>query len=121
MIFWMVAWMAAGCSVTAVVAVLAAGMDVGPEVLLGMLGPLVVTSTTWVLTERTYKRNPEALTSLMVKAFGAKFVFFGAYVSAMVALVVMRPIVFVVSFTGYFIALHLAEAWSMRRLFNQGT
>jgi hypothetical protein len=53
----------------------------------------------------------------MVAAFLAKMVLFGAYVIAMLRLLGLRPIPFVVSFTGYFIALYVLEAVFLRRLF----
>ena len=48
-----------------------------------MFGPLAAAAVSWVLTERTYTREPERLTALMIGAFGAKMVFFGAYVAVM--------------------------------------
>ena len=57
----------------------------------------------------------------MVTAFAAKLVFFGAYVAVMLLALSLRPIPFVVSFTAYFIALHLAEALCLRRLFAAGS
>jgi hypothetical protein len=93
------------------------GMRTGVAVLLGMLGPLVVAVGTWVLTERTYKRDPGRVTALMVGAFGGKMVFFGAYVAVMLRLFAVRPVPFVASFTSYFIALYLIEALYLRRLF----
>jgi len=87
--------------------------------LLGMTGPLLVAGVTWRLTERTYRRHPERLTALMVKAFAGKMVFFGAYVAVAVT-ELRRPTVFVVGFTGYFIALHAMEAFWLRRLFADG-
>jgi hypothetical protein len=92
----------------------------GPELFLGMVAPLVVATLTWVLAERTFRRNPERLTALMVTAFGAKMVFFGAYVAIGLKVLSLRPIPFVVSFTSYFVVLHLAEALCLRRLFAEG-
>ncbi len=89
------------------------------EVLFGMVGPLAVAAGSWVLAERTYRRHPERLTSVMVAAFGAKMVFFGAYVAVMLKLLSLRPVPFMLSFTAYFIALHLAEAFSLKRLFAE--
>ena len=111
----LVSWLAAA-SVTAWLAATWLGSP-GLEVLLGMAGPLIVTGGSWVLAERTYRRKPEQLTAVMIAAFGAKLVFFGAYVAVMLKLVALRPVPFVVSFTSYFIALHLAEAVSLQRLF----
>jgi hypothetical protein len=111
------AWMAAGCVASALAAVAAAGFAVAPEVVLGMLGPLVITAASWWLTERTYRRHPAALTSQMARAFAAKLGFFGAYVAVMLAVLSLQPVPFVASFTTYFIALHLTEAWLMQRMF----
>jgi hypothetical protein len=113
---WMVG--ASGASWLAAAAIL--GTRTGVEVLLGMLGPLAVASATWLMAERTYRRRPERLTSLMMTAFAGKFVFFGAYVTAVLTVLAPRSIPFVVSFTSYFIALHLTEAICLRRLFSEG-
>ena len=112
-----VAWMAIGCAVSMVAAIAAFGTDVGADVLAGMIAPFATTSGTWLLTERTYKRRPERLTPLMVKAFFAKLLFFGAYVAIMMTLGALHPVPFALSFTAYFIVLHLVEAASLRRLF----
>ena len=88
------------------------------DVLLGMIGPLVIAGATWVLMERTFARNPARLTSVMVMAFAAKIVFVRAYVAVMLKVVALRPVPFVASFTSYFIALHLMEAFCLRRLFS---
>ena len=87
------------------------------EVLLGMLGPLAAVAVSWVLTERIYAREPARLTGVMIGAFGAKMVFFGAYVAVMLMAAGLRPGPFIASFTSYFIALYLTEALLMRRLF----
>ena len=86
-------------------------------VLFGMAGPLSVAVTTWLLAERTYRRNPEALTGLMIAGFVGKMVFFGAYVAVVLKGLSQPAVPFVVSFTGYFIALHMIEALALRRLF----
>ena len=48
-------------------------------------------------------------------------VFFAAYVAIMLTVLSLRPIPFMVSFTGYFIAVYLIEALCFRRLFAGGT
>jgi hypothetical protein len=89
------------------------------EVLFGMLGPLAAVSGTWFLAEWVYKQHPEELTSLMVAAFFLKMVFFGMYVVVMLTVLRFRPVPFVASFTGYFIALYIIEALYLRRLFSE--
>jgi hypothetical protein len=93
------------------------GTRTGVDVLAGMVGPLVVATSTWVMTERTYRRHPERVMALMITAFGVKMVFFGAYVAVALMALSVRPIPFVTSFIGYFIGLYLVEALYLRRLF----
>ncbi len=93
--------------------------NVAVELGLGMLAPLAIGVATLLMVERTYRRDPAALTPLMVKAFGAKMVLFGGYVAAVVGLTALRPEPFIASFCLYFISLHLTEAWLLRSLFNR--
>ena len=109
--------MTAGSLAAAAAAIAIAGRETGADVLLGMLAPLGAAGVSWVLTERTYKRDPQQLTGLMIGAFGVKMLFFGAYVALMIKVVGVHPVPFVASFTGFFIALYLTEALLMRRLF----
>jgi len=72
---------------------------------------------TAVLVVRTWAWRPDALTPVMIAAFGAKLVFFGAYVAVVLRVLDARPVPFVVSFTAYFIGLHLGEALWLQRFF----
>ena len=85
-------------------------------VLLGILGPLIVVSSSWVLMVRTFRGDPARLTSFMVAAFAAKMVFFAAYLTLATAVFAVRPVPFIASFTGSFVALYVAEAIALRRL-----
>jgi hypothetical protein len=112
-------WMAAASLAVWVAVALWTDGRTRVAVLLGMVGPLVIAGGSWVLAERTYRRNPQALTPLMVAAFGFKLVFFGAYVAAMLALLSVKPMPFVASFVGSFVAFYLAVALLLRRLFME--
>jgi len=113
-----VAWMA-GASVAAW---LTAAVFLEPrarvEVLLGMAGPLLVASASWILTERIYRERPQALTAAMIAAFAFKVIFFGAYVSVMLRVLALRPAPFALSFAGFLAGLYLMEALYLRRLFR---
>jgi hypothetical protein len=111
------ACMAAAAIGSALAIVAIAGRARAAGVLLGMLAPLAATTVSWVVTERTYTRDPERLTATMIAAFAAKVVLFGVYVAWVIGVVGLDPTPFVVSFTGYFIALYFTEALLMRRLF----
>jgi hypothetical protein len=101
------------------VAALVVDRQTGVEILLGMLGPLIAATSSWVLAERIYRQRVEILTRVMTTAFVAKIVFFGAYVSGIILLLRLRPVPFVISFTSYFIGLYLMEALYLRRLFSK--
>jgi hypothetical protein len=113
------AGLAIGCAVSAGVAVAAAGRDAAVEILAGMAGPLAETTASWVVADGVFRRRPERLTAVMLAAFAGKLVFYGAYVAVMVTVFALRPGPFMASFTGYFIALHLAAALALRRLFGR--
>lgn len=91
---------------------------VNPEVLLGMLGPLAIASVTWIVTERTFTAAPERVLALFIRAFAGKVVFFALYVAVMLRVFDLRPTLFVVSFTAYFIALFVMQTVFLHRLFN---
>ena len=111
-------WMAASSVTSWLGATAILGRWASLEILCGMLGPLVVASATWVLVERTYRRNPEGLTGLMAMAFFGKLAFFGVYVAVMLRVVSLRPVPFIVSFVCYFIALYFMDMIYLRRLFS---
>lgn len=111
-LWWMVA--ASAVSWLAISAV-AAGSN--PEVGLGMVAPLAAAGLTWVLAQRTHAARPERMTGVLIKALVGKMVFFGVYVVVMVRVLAVRPIPFMVSFTGFFIGLYVMEALFLRRLF----
>jgi hypothetical protein len=110
-----VAWMAALSVLSAGVASVALGS--GGEVWLGMAAPLLVVIASWMIAARIYEREPERLTSVMMTAFAAKAVIFGAYCWLALGVLRVRPVPFAVSFAVYFIALYTAEAVCLQRLF----
>jgi hypothetical protein len=89
------------------------------EIWLGMLAPLVVVSASWIFAVRTYTRHPERLTAVMMAGFAGKLVLFAAYVGLAIGVWHVRAVPFVASFAAYFIALHMAEAICLQRLFAE--
>jgi len=106
-----------GFAIAGVVSAAVLGARFGREVWLGMFAPFLVVCVTWILTERVYRTRPEQLTSVMIGAFAGKLIFFGAYVGVAVGVLGVQPAPFMLSLTGYFIALHLVEALLLKRLF----
>jgi len=115
-----VVWMSAASVLSWIVVAAAFDGSTAIAAFLGMLGPLAIATTSWLAAEHAYRREPASLTGVMITAFGVKMLFFAAYVTfalkGMSGLTV-QPVPFVVSFTAYFIVLHLVEAFSLRRLF----
>jgi hypothetical protein len=96
------------------------GMPVVAETALGALGPLAAACGSWMLIERTMKRDPTQVTPLMMKLFAGKMLFFGLYLVLAVVSLGMRPVPFMVSFTSAFVTLYLMEALYLQRLFADG-
>ena len=109
-------WMT-GLSAGAWLVLVAVAPQLNPEALLGLLGPLVSALATWVVVARTAAAAPAKVTGVMVTGLAVKMVFFGVYVAGMLKGAGLRPVPFVVSFAGSFIALHAVEAVFLRRLF----
>jgi hypothetical protein len=107
-----VPWIVGGSVAACLAALAATGFDTVPEIVLGMAGPLVSAVGTCVLRERT---APERLGAVMMTAFAVKMLFFGAYVVAMLSVLNLEPRAFIVSFTCYYVALHLVEALLLKR------
>ena len=95
----------------------AAAPTVRLAVWLGMTGPLVAALGTWVAVERMFRRQPEKVTGVLIKAFVVKMVFFGGYVALILKGSGVQPVPFVISFALYFLALHITEAVRLKRLF----
>lgn len=89
-----------------------------PALLLGMAGPLVVATGSLVAMDRAYRRSPERVSRLMLRLFLGKVVAFGLYVALAIAVLPLDPIWFIGSFAASFVALHLAEAVQLQRLFS---
>ncbi len=83
---------------------------------LGMAAPLAAGLATIQLVERTVRTDVNRLTARMTAAFAAKMVFYAAYVSVAVWGLRVEPVPFTVSFTVYFVTLHIIEALYFRTL-----
>ena len=112
------AWMVAASVGSWMAATIILGRRTSLDVLLGMIGPLLMATLSWVLVARTHRRNPAGVTGVMAMSFFVKMLFFAAYVVIMLRVVSVQPVPFVISFTSYFIALFLMDWVFLRRLFS---
>ena len=111
-----VPWMIGGSVATCLVALVVTRFSMVPELVLGMAGPLSSAVVTWQVLERTHSSSPERLTGVMITAFGVKVLLFALYVVAALWGLGLRPKPFMLSFTGYYVGLHVVEAMFLRRL-----
>jgi len=109
-------WMLSGSVLSALLVTALFSAGAGRSIWLGMLGPLASAVISWIAMERQSIRRPEALTRFLIKAFAAKMVFFGVYITALLRVGTVRPFPFVISFMSYFVSLHVLEAIGLRRL-----
>ena len=109
-------YVTAGCVVSWLIVAIGFARDVAVEILLGMGAPLAIAVATLVLVERTYRRDPRNVTSMMVRAFIAKMVLIGAYVAIVLGAMSVQAAPFIISFTAYFIALYVIEFLCLRRM-----
>jgi hypothetical protein len=110
-------WLAGGCVASWLALSLAIGGTAFQDVGFGMVGPLAAASGSWVMIERTFRRDPARVTPLMYQSLLLKMVFFAAYIVVGIQGLSLRPTAFVVSFAAYFLTLHVIEAIWLRRLF----
>jgi hypothetical protein len=96
------------------------GLQVAVETAVGALGPLVAVAGSWMVIERTMRRDVSQATPMMMRLFGAKMLFFGLYVVAAILVLHLRPVPFMASFMSAFVALYLIEAFHLQRLFADG-
>jgi hypothetical protein len=112
----LVLWMLAGSLLSSFVITTILGAETALEIWLGMLGPLTAALSSWMVMERQYIRRPEGMTALLIKAFAAKMIFFGGYITILLSIGIVRPIPFVTSFLAYFFVLHVVEAIGLHGL-----
>jgi hypothetical protein len=113
-------WMGAAALGSWLLVTVLAAEPVNPELLLAMAGPLISAGASWLVTERTQRVAPARVIGVFVAAMLAKMVLFAAYIVIMVRLVGLRPVPFVIGFTGFFLGLLGFEALFLKRLFDHG-
>jgi len=113
-----VVWMIAGAIGSATVAGLVTAPDIRAAIVLGMVGPLAATIVTWVAVEHAYRRDPLAVTGVMLRAWLLKALFFTIYLIAVIRGLGVSGQPFAVSLASYFLVLHLIEAMLLKRLFS---
>lgn len=85
------------------------------EIWLGMLGPTLASVISWMMIERQTRLAPNQILKCLILTFVIKFLFFGVYIVVLVKANLVRPEFFVGCFAFFYLALHTAEAFELRR------
>lgn len=97
------------------------GTGLFPEAYAAMSAPLWVGVLTLARVDSYYRTDPGQLTKFMTKAFFFKMIFYALLIVAVVRFSAFNTVSFVSIFTGFFIALLIAEAAFLRSLFKDKT
>jgi hypothetical protein len=114
-------WMTAGSILIAMILTFVFDKQTRLEIWLGMMGPLSATVLSWIAMVRQYSRDHRGMTRLLIRAMAVKAVFFAIYISVLLRSRCVRPIPFVICFTGFYLALHIVEAMGLRRMQTAGS
>ena len=99
---------------------LSAGLpEYGKEIFLGMFLPWIISLISISKTHSVYNINPEKLIKHMTKAMLMKMVSYGLLLVIIFTFISFNPLPFIISFTGYFLALHIIEAFTLRFIIKQ--
>jgi hypothetical protein len=77
------------------------------EIFLGMLGPMFISIISIILYKNTYAKSPDLLTSILVKSFIFKMIFFAVYLIIIFSFYNFESTPFIISFTGFFITFYV--------------
>ena len=113
-------WMGAAALGSWLLVTVLAPDPVNPELFMAMVGPLVSAAGSWIAVERTQRVAPARVIGVFVAAMLAKMVLFAAYIIILVRLVDVRPVPFVIGFSGFFLGLLGIEALFLKRLVDHG-
>ena len=99
---------------------LSAGIpDYGKEIFLGMFLPWIISLISISKTHSVYNINPEKLIKHMTTAMLMKMLSYGLLLTIIFTFISFNPLPFIISFTGYFLALHIIEAFTLRFIIKQ--
>ncbi len=92
--------------------------DYQKEIFMGMALPLLITLFSISKIKSIYNKNPEGVTSFMMKAFAGKMILYGIFFITIFSFYSFHQLSFVISFAGYFIALYVIEAVLLNSTFK---
>ena len=99
----------------------AAFPDYVKEIFLGMVIPWSISLISIVKTRSVYNLNPEKLIKHMTTSMLMKMMSYGLLFIIIFTFISFNPLPFIISFTGYFLALHITEAFVLRYIFKENS
>lgn len=97
---------------------LAGGIGYRLEIFLGMIAPLTIGMISMAILFHQHQNHSTKLTSVLIKLFITKLIIYGVYFYWLFTFYTFTPIPFVISFTGYFVTLHIGEALFLKSIFK---
>ncbi|MFQ6678601.1 MAG: hypothetical protein ACE5D0_09830 [Fidelibacterota bacterium] len=88
------------------------------EIFLGMIAPLIIGIVSILFISDVQKKSPEKVTNILIKTFLVKMIFYGVYFIYIFTFYTFNPKPFIISFTGYFLTLHVSEALFLKTIFT---
>ena len=88
--------------------------EYGKEIFLGMFLPWIISLISISKTHSVYNIDPIKLTKHMTTAMLMKMLSYGLLLIIIFTFISFNPIPFIISFTSYYLTLHLTEAFIVR-------
>ena len=93
--------------------------DYGKEIFLGMFLPWIISLISISKTHSVYNIDPDKLIKQRTTAMLMKMLSYGLLLTIIFTFISFNPLPFIISFTGYFLALHIIEAFTLRFIIKQ--
>ncbi len=92
--------------------------EISREILLGMIFPWSMFLLSVLITQIMHLKFSFNITKYLGIAMITKMILYGIIIVAIFSFMSFNPIPFIISFTGYYLMLHLTEAYIVRSFIN---
>ena len=92
--------------------------DYGKEIFLGMFLPWIISLISISKTHSVYNIDPDKLIKQRTTAMLMKMLYYGLLLIIIFTFISFNPLPFIISFTSYFLMLHLTEAYVLKSFIN---
>ena len=92
--------------------------EYGKEIFLGMFLPWIISLISISKTHSVYNIDPDKLIKQRTTAMLMKMLYYGLLLIIIFTFISFNPLPFIISFTSYFLMLHLTEAYVLKSFIN---